>query len=188
MPNGYRRGGSYTRGGKTFQRRGAKIKHPVGLYAFAGVSVFAMWQIGAPVLSNPVALGAVLAVGVGIVVWKNRKRLRPIMQPIARGIEQRAAGRRKRRNTRPEIFARTAPRGQWRKDGMYLDAQLRPHHAGGKFATIKEWEAGLPGSHKPTRAQRWTTVTQTGQRAMGGGCRTHGTNPAPGCLTCTMES
>jgi hypothetical protein len=75
MPDGYRRGGAYHRGGRTYWRRGTRIKAPVTLLAVAGAAIALSVFTGSPLISSPVLVGAVVAVGIGYLVWRNRKRL-----------------------------------------------------------------------------------------------------------------
>lgn len=140
MPDGYRRGGSYTRNGRTFQRRGAKIKGR-GLLVGAGVLIGFTALTGGSLVGSPVLIASVAVVAVGALVYRHRR------SPVMLRLNRWANPRYQKRNTRPALLARKSkPRELRRTDGAYLDARLRPHARDGRFIPVKEWEAGLPDS------------------------------------------
>jgi hypothetical protein len=104
MPNGYRQGGTYTRNGKTFTRRGTSIKAPSGVMVAAGIGVGAAALFGT---GSALTLG-VAVVGVGAVIgWRYRRQLRP----VTRKLERWAGKRMGKRNTRPVLIARVSGHG-----------------------------------------------------------------------------
>lgn len=105
MPNGYRRGGSYSRGGRTFYRRGTRIKAPVGLLAVAGTAIALSTITGGSLISSPVLVGAVVAVGIGYLVYRNRARLRR----VGKKLDQWAQKKAKTHPRKPTLIARAEP-------------------------------------------------------------------------------
>lgn len=86
MTNGYRRGGTYTRNGQQFTRRGTSIKAPRGLGVAAGIGVGAAALFG----SGSVLTIGVAVVGVGVVIgWRYRRQLRPITRRVERWASKR---------------------------------------------------------------------------------------------------
>lgn len=109
MPNGYRRGGTVSRGGRTHYRRSTSIRGVSRLQAgVLVVGVIGVTALTGGTLSGSVGLTmAVASVVAGMLVYRNRRRLRPVGRKLVRWAE----GRYPTRNTRPMVVAR-APRVQ----------------------------------------------------------------------------
>lgn len=92
MSNGYRRGGSYTRNGRTFQRRGTSIKGPSPKAMAIGVAVGAAALFG----TGSGATVAVATVGIAaIVCWKYRRPLGRALRPVVRKAKRQVSKSRK---------------------------------------------------------------------------------------------
>lgn len=100
MPNGYRRGGTVHRNGRTFTRRGATIRRPLTVAAVSLVGVTAL--TGGASVGSPLLIAGVSLALVGYVVYRNRRRLRHVGRRLERWAGKRMGGR----NTRPMLVAR----------------------------------------------------------------------------------
>lgn len=93
MPDGYRRGGHYrTRSGATAYRRGTRIKTGRrDLLVLGGVLVAATALTGGSLVGSPVLLAGILTAVVGVAVYRNRRRLRPVGRKLLRWADKHAA-------------------------------------------------------------------------------------------------
>lgn len=103
MPDGYRRGGTYRRSGRTYHRRGTQIKGG-GLLAGAVGLVGVTALTGGSLVGSPVLIVSVALVAVGMFAYRHRKG------PVMRRLNRWAGRRYKKRNTRPALVARVPRR------------------------------------------------------------------------------
>lgn len=108
MPNGYRRGGQVTRGGRSFYRRGARIEVGQQLRTLHRmVGVLALVSVSATVAAPSLAMVGCSAFLVGWwgAAWlvRHPHARRRLAQPVVRWADRRMS----RRNTRPVVLART---------------------------------------------------------------------------------
>lgn len=102
MSDGYRRGGSYTRNGRTYQRQGARIGPRKALYATAATGITFAALTGGALVGSPVLVAFGVCALLGYVGYRNRRRLRPVTRRLVQVAERRYG----KRNTRPMLVAR----------------------------------------------------------------------------------
>jgi hypothetical protein len=139
MPNGYRRGHRYRRNGRTYYRRRARIK-PATKKSILGVTVVTAGVLTA--LGSGVSVLVVAgALGLGFLVIKHRRRIfRPLRGKAVSWAKSHRASREPevRLLSRDPELRRRIPSNREDQD-VYLDAQLRPHAADGKFVSLDEY-------------------------------------------------
>lgn len=91
MPNGYRRGGSYTRNGRQHYRHGTRIASP-GLLGVAGGVVAITALTGGSLVGSPVLIALTGTALLGLVAWRYRRQLAPVGRRMLRWADTRAAG------------------------------------------------------------------------------------------------
>jgi hypothetical protein len=140
MPNGYRRGGRYRRRGRTYYRRGARIK-PATKKSIFGVAVVTAGTMAA--LGSGVSVLVIAGtLGLGFLLIKNRRR---IFRPLRGKAVGWATNHRARREPEVRLLSRDPelrrriPSNREDDDDIYLDRQLRPHQGDGKFISLDEY-------------------------------------------------